>query len=269
MRVRTIITTARARRVGHPQFHSTEEAVSHFDRIVFDEASHSYTLDGQRLASVTSTIKRLQRPFDADKWAPIKARERGITEEAIRAEWAASAAASVAKGTRVHAHIEAVLRGREQPADADPFVALNTQLAETRAFDDFWAGLRPLVEVNQTEWVIGEPELAIAGTLDALLYSPSTGQFHIWDWKTNKKFATSNRFDKLLSPFSDYPDCELTRYSLQVSLYLLLLRRNTTLPLGPAYILHLAPEGTATVHKALDLSDRLEGWLLSGGHNGG
>lgn len=132
------------------------------------------------------------------------------------------------------------------------------------AFETIWAKSRDSLqlEVCQVEWVIGDVKLKIAGTADTLLYSQKTGQYHLWDWKTGSKFTDKNRFQALLHPFNDLDECELNTYSLQLSLYRLILARNTELELGDSYLVYLNPMGDYVLYKALNLSERLEQWLL-------
>lgn len=106
--------------------------------------------------------------------------------------------------------------------------------------------------------------MGIAGTVDALLLSNDGHRLsHVWDWKTGKEFKTENRFQNLLPPFEDLPDSDLSAYSLQLSLYRLIIERNTSLEVGDCYIAHLDPVGGYHIHKALDLRERVESWLRS------
>ncbi len=180
------------------------------------------------------------------------------------AEWEDKKVAGLQRGELVHAYIERVLRSQELPAaPQDPFLAGNeVLLPEMEAFDAWWANHRSHVILLATEWIIGDRELGIAGTLDSLVYSSRTRRHHILDWKTNSRFGTSSRWQKLLEPFADLDDCELSCYSLQLSLYRLILER--TLPeltLGDSYLIHLSRDGRPTAHRALDLRHRALEWL--------
>lgn len=232
-----------------------------FSQIQFDPQYHSYTLNGQRLKSATSLINKLKPKFDADYWAERKAAERGVTPQEIKNEWAQKRDASVQKGELVHRYIEKLLKGQLM---ADPFLSLNTRLPEMTAFEAFWNNLNEIEEisVSQIEWIIGDVNLKIAGRPDALLYVASTDQYHIWDWKTNSKFQESNNFGQLAAPFADLDDCEMAVYSLQSSLYRLIVERNTSLPVGDSYIVHLQVSGHYQIYKAWDLRGRLLDWLV-------
>jgi ATP-dependent exoDNAse (exonuclease V) beta subunit len=231
-------------------------ALPDFSHITKDEATHTYTThEGQVLRNVTALIQSLQIPFDAPYHAGRKAAERGTTAAVILAEWEQNRTTAKARGTWFHTHIQHRLT--DQP------IADETLLPEMIAFDHWWedtragtAGLSPI----RSEWVIGDVALGIAGTLDALLVD-AHGHLVLYDWKTGKRFNTYNRFDSLRAPFSDLPDCELYRYSMQLSLYRLILRRAGVSPVTGTYILHFGPNGGYQRYTALDFTDRLEAWL--------
>lgn len=232
-----------------------------FNDIQFTPEYHTYRLKGRRLTAVTQFTAQFTPEFDRDYWSAKKAEERGIPQAEILAEWAAKGQASREKGTAIHEHIAAVLNDTEWPLQPDPFLALNESdfPPECGAFNLLWgARLSALAQVYRTEWVIGDEEMGLAGTVDTVLAYPKTGLYHVFDWKSNERFTTHNAWGKkLLPPFGDLDDCDLTKYSLQVSTYKLILRRNTGLTLGDSYIVHLTPTNYK-IHQALDLGDRLE-----------
>jgi hypothetical protein len=229
-----------------------------FSSIVFDQKHHTYTLDGKRLASVTGLVSKLKNPFDSAYWAQRKADERGVAVQVILDEWDAKGKASIERGHKVHEYIAKVLLGQDQ---ADPFLALNGKLPEMQAFDGLWKQIGGLTRPVEVEWVVGDGELGVAGTVDTLFYSDMTGQHHVWDWKTGDKFKANNPFQRLLPPFDDLDECEVNTYSVQTSLYRLIVERNLGLAVGESYIVHLAGNGEYHLHKALDLRERVEKWL--------
>lgn len=231
-----------------------------FSHIIKDEAAHTYTtVDGQSLRNVTAIIKQLEEPFDADHWAPIKAAENGITEAEQRAAWEDSRKSAMAKGIKFHNQIQTLLEAKDlAPAE---------YLPETYGFLKWWTNhqqpphaLQPL----QSEWVIGDPALGIAGTLDVLFINLQ-GDLLLYDWKSGKKFLTYSRYS-LLFPFEDVPKSELHCYSLQVSLYRLILRRAGLPQVRTGKIVHFTADGNFQVYNALDYADRLEAWLTKQPH---
>lgn len=224
-----------------------------FSHIIKDEASHTYTTaDGQSLRNVTAIIKTLEEPFDADYWAEVKAAERFTTKAEILAEWEQSQKTATQRGLLFHDFADQTLQGE----------TLAATTLEMSAFRDWWkaqdtTGLRLL----QSEWVIGDTALGIAGTLDAL-FIDANNDLILYDWKTGKKFFTHSRY-YLLDPFSDLNNSELCRYSLQLSLYRLLLRRAGMPHIRAARIIHFRADGTSQQYTAYDFTDRLEAWLTN------
>lgn len=227
-----------------------------FKQIKLNEDLHRYYLNGRELTGVNAKIRTLEKPFDAQAIAEKTARKQGKTVEQVFAEWEAAKLL----GINTHKHIQEMLLGKNGKP-TDPFLSLNTKPAEFTAFDVFWAQLSQMVsyEKKHVEWIIGDDELGLAGNLDTMFFSPTTGQYHIWDWKTGK-FTLDNQFACLFHPFNDLDASKLNIYSLQVSAYRLMVERNTGLILGDSYLVHLSSLGH-TVYPAIDYRGRLLAWL--------
>lgn len=227
--------------------------------ILFDPDSHTYSLDGQPLTSVTTVIKEVVPVFDKDAVSKKCAEKDGVTQEEILERWAESSLSALAKGSATHAYIEDLVQGR-----ADPVVECINDLAEIRAFKKGWGRLESEfgAKIVKQEMMIGDAELGIAGTVDAIvLFRQPEQYFSIFDWKTGKKFESSNRFRKLLPPFDDLDDCHLNIYSLQTSLYRLMLERQGK-TLRDSYLMHLRADGEPMGYRARDFRLRALNWLL-------
>ena len=222
-------------------------------RLAFDAATHTYTLDGRRLASVGEVVKRFKPPFDADYWADYKARQRGVSAEVVKAEWAAKRDASCESGTALHEHVRVVVTGGKSRLATSQAVAFNA----------WWRGARKNLEAVAVETPVWSKALGIAGTPDLIARSRKTGKLHVLDWKTNGEFTTENKYgDRLLPPFDDLPACCLTEYSMQVSLYRVLAEQRHGEAFGDGYVLHVGEK--ATPHRALALVGRLLAALNGG-----
>lgn len=234
-----------------------------FSQIKFDADKHRYFLGDKELRSVTNYIKDYQKPFDRDRIAAKTAAKENRSVAEVLAEWAATGEQARTLGTTVHSHIEKTLRGETNgQLTLDPFLSLNTRLPEIIAFDAFWSQLAPKVSYSKEhiEWVIGDTDLRLAGTVDTMLFSLETKKYHIWDWKTGK-FDLDNKWENLLTPFDYLSAAKFNIYSLQVSLYRLIIERNTGLDLGDSYIVHLSAANGYQVHRAIDLRERLLDWM--------
>lgn len=215
-------------------------------RLQFDPESHTYTLDGNRkLTSVTTVIETYFPSFNPDD-AIRKMKRKGThplaskPPEEIKQIWEEKKLNSQAAGTRMHAAIEAHLKG-EPVSDHDEVLRFVDAIHPSQ-----------LGNVVTTEWAIYDEEWGIAGTLDALFRKGDW--FLLADWKRSK-IKNANRWESALNPISHLQSCNYEKYSLQLSLYRLILERKYQMPMGPFHptIVQLHPEAD---FKAIPAADR-------------
>jgi len=183
----------------------------------FDEPSHTYTYDGRKLVSVTQFLGRFFEVFDAPRVARRvvtnpNSKYHGRDPDELVAEWEANGRQAREKGTLLHHNIQQQLVDGEVRGERSD---------ELRHFETFIAGKdwRPLMVEQQACC----PEVGIAGTVDAVFEDPR-GAVVICDWKRAKKMKYDNRWQKAKPPIQHLDDCDLSKYSLQLSLYRHLLR---------------------------------------------
>lgn len=222
---------------------------TNFNEIKFNPAYHTYTLNGQRLRNVTSLVNKYKPPFDRDYWAAKKAQEQGITAAEIIKQWEDKGQASRNLGTRVHEYIESFLS--DDAPEYDPILALNEPTPEIDIFGKFWNTASHSLSPYRLEWRVGDSDLNLAGTIDCVMYSSQTEQYHLFDWKTGSLDTKSDYGNKMLEPLSFMDDCKLNHYSLQLSAYRLIVERNSDINLGRSYMVHLEPHKW-TIHLARD-----------------
>ena len=186
--------------------------------IQFDEAIHTYTVNGRVLKSVTTLVGECFDQFDADYWAAKTAPSMGMTPEEVKALWERKGEEARNLGTMMHAKIERHYLGLPNSTD-DTY----------RLFERFteYYHLTPY----RTEWTIYDEDSGIAGTLDLL--NLHQGIFTIFDWKRSNKIMvcgspeTNNRWGKCaFSPISHIPDTAYWHYALQLSIYRYILEKN-------------------------------------------
>ncbi len=239
--------------VTQPSFFLTP-TVHIFDRIKFDEQYHNYNLDGHRLKSITSLVSQEFVPeFDRLGIATKKSKEGGIPVEEILARWDVNGQSARAKGTSVHKTINNFF-------STGDWSELTQSIPEVLAFKRWMEHNRNL-KPHKFEWIVGDVSWSLGGTIDVVFEDLDDGKFFIVDWKTNKEFKVSNIYENLKLPFNDYENCDLTKGSLQVNLYHLILSNNTDLPLKSGKIVHLSEGGTPVNYHIIDYQDRLRGWL--------
>ncbi len=239
-----------------------------FDKIVFDPKSHTYKCGQKLLMPVTSTIKWVTPEFNSDEVVASKMAETGRSREDILAEWDAKRDFGLDRGTRVHTYIENVIDDNE----LDVFLAVNDHIHEMKQFDKAWMKMKNELGIKlfKKEWTIGDEELGIAGRCDAVFEIDKDGKSTkaLFDWKTGKFMLRKYARESMLPPFNDLPACEEVKYSLQLSLYKLLIERNTDIKISGGYILHLPDGFDYQLFNTLDLSERAEKWLLDMNANG-
>lgn len=260
-----------------------------FSDIRFSAPDHSYihAPTSTPLISATTILKSIKPEFDRDTIAARTAAKRGVSTESILAEWEQSSSRALANGSAVHAYAEDIVAG----LDPSPVVELgNDHLPEVVGFKSAWVKMRQQfnAKVVRTETIVGDLSFGIAGTVDCLARltfdRPGDGHrgfertttLHVFDWKTGKRFNSQNNFgEKLLPPFDDLDNCELSIYSLQTSIYRLILERNpndllcggvdggdyTDLPFGDSFLVYLPPDGGYYFYRGIDYRERVAEWL--------
>lgn len=177
----------------------------------FDEASHTYTVNGEEYISVTTLVDKCFEQFDADYWAKKKAPSLGMTPQAVKEMWQRKGDEAAALGSKLHNMIERYYLGL--PNESDPAYSLFKQFAGHHVLTPY-----------RTEWAIFDEDHKVAGTLDFLNYE--NGVFSIYDWKRSNKVIAGGRPEKIsrygkraLRPISHIPDTTYWHYALQVSIY--------------------------------------------------
>ena len=79
-----------------------------FPDVIFHNEAHKYfrISTGQELTSVTTWIRQYQPEFKEDYWLSVKAAERGITKEELKAEWLQIGLQAREQGSLLHSWIE-------------------------------------------------------------------------------------------------------------------------------------------------------------------
>jgi len=223
----------------------------------FDPKYHRYTYRNNQYTSVTTFLKNFYKPFEQDFWSKKKAEEKGVTQELILKDWKDKNDRANFVGHSTHTWIENYYNQIPQwiPDDLDIVDRINK-------FNIIYAKhLHKLIPVK-FELRIFSKKYPLAGTIDSIfLYKE---KLFIVDWKTNGKFTddNNNRFQKLLNPFQNYWENHLNEYSIQVSLYSLILEE-WGYDIKGAYLVHIGPTQDAIIHKAVDLKEELRNYLPS------
>lgn len=245
------------------------ELFSTFNNIKFDDSTHSYYLNGRKLTSVTTLIHKYTSYFNEDHWAPIKAQEYGITTDMVKYAWTILNELSTFKGSALHNFIESYYFNKlyEYPKNLiidnfgyDP-IFNDYELIKKQFINFYNDSFGRLISIRP-EFIVYDEEYQLSGMVDMLFFNKKSNTFEIWDWKTNKKLAKENRFQKMSGIFSDLDDCEFNTYSIQLNTYKYIIEKNTKIKLGDSYIVwYFSGNNNYNILKIPDLQPRIKEML--------
>lgn len=253
-----------------------------FEDLEFYEEGHRYVLNGQTLPSVSGVAHRfIKEPFD-EQWQAMRyALKNGQTPEYWIQQWRQNSFRATRLGTKTHAYGESLgyLRAgmpericpsiRAQYMPEYGFLApihpkeeavlkfmnempssMHLVLNEAQVY----SGKNPCEEQNLKE--------RLAGTFDMLYYNDgSDGQpegFIILDYKTNANLTSeyNRKYGKMLrEPFNCMTEEDLSLYTIQLSLYALMLE-DIGIPIISRRIVWLK-EGEYQIVPVEDVSEKL------------
>lgn len=222
----------------------------------FEPIEHKYTLNGEPYISVTQFLSRFHTKFDELYWAKIKAEQAGISVDEMLSRWKLLNSRANIIGTATHEYIENYYNKKFQeiPTDLDIVDRINK-------FNIIYASRLHKLKPIKFEQRVYSEKWKISGTMDALF--ELNGNL-IGDWKTNKEFTTDDdykgRYNKLLYPFEEYYQNHLNEYSIQTSMYKLILKE-VGIDIKSAFLVHIGPNTEAKIHKTHDFSGILEKYL--------
>jgi ATP-dependent exoDNAse (exonuclease V) beta subunit len=224
----------------------------------FDPKLHEYTYNNIPYISVTQFNEKFVKKFDSDYYSKRKADQTGVPQSFILDDWKKTADISTELGTEVHEWIEYYYKQVWKPLPRNLEV-----INRINKFNKIYAEQLYKLEPLQFETKIFSKKWKIAGTIDALfLYR---GKIFIFDWKTNKELTNDKHikgtYEKMLAPFQGYWANHINEYSIQLSLYSLILEE-WGFNVDGAYLVHIGPnDEPAKVHKIVDMREQLKSFL--------
>lgn len=233
---------------------------------LFDAATHTYTIDGAVAPRSVTALVKTQFPFNAHviiaanyaKWKESHKYAEFCTGTdadgmaAIAAHWTTKGERAAALGTALHEWAESWINLKRRWAAPNVPPKLPEQPRETAQVVDFtgFAETVGLAGIPSSAyaaelivwWKAAEGRVALAGTIDALFRDAHNG-YYIVDWKRTAQPITGAR---------------LKQYSLQLSIYALLLKQSRHIDVGAnLYLVRLSPDNPAyELTKCTDL----RGW---------
>uniref|UniRef100_A0A6C0DZX2 AAA+ ATPase domain-containing protein n=1 Tax=viral metagenome TaxID=1070528 RepID=A0A6C0DZX2_9ZZZZ len=194
------------------------------DRIKFQDIGHKYWIDGNDndLISCTTFIKKFFKEFDFDsiikniikseKYNDPTYKYHNMSYEDIKKEWDKNSNESTDLGTKLHLSIEHFYNE----------IKVENKSIEYNYFLKFYEDHKHL-EIYRTEWLIFSDILRISGSIDGVFINHD-GSLSLCDWKRSKEIDYKGYNDKkALYPIEHLPDCNYSKYSLQLNLYRMIL----------------------------------------------
>lgn len=216
-----------------------------FSDLDFNEASHTYSVKGRILPSVSSLLKKYSEPFDADKISFFVAKKRGISQQEVLDEWEEKRKLAIAQGNSAHKFGE----------NYKPGISIANS-AQQRAIVRFWDRIPDNIEPVGFELKMYSKKYNFAGTADLVLVNNDTGKLIICDYKTNKDLFKNYKGQKLLEPFGFLLDNPFNKYQIQLSFYQLLLEE-AGFKVEARRVIWLKPNGTFKIYDAEDYTKLL------------
>jgi len=254
-------------------FDTLIELENAFSNIVFLEKNHTYKIDAKLAKmSVSGLIKKYEKPFDAQKIAKTVAERDGFSVEQILEQWDFTRDYSCHKGSEFHKFVENFLVRKQISIDENAikmFFNHNKNFFTNNSIENYKKELKKLIKnflnfydwwkqehiLVKSEFVIGDKETEICGTVDNLSYNTKTKELVMFDYKTNKEIKRKNDYkEKMLGCLSDYDKCEFVKYSLQLNLYSTIIEKITKMPIPTSYIVWMNGENYELI-KCLDMKN--------------
>lgn len=237
--------------------------LEHFNdpTFTFEPIEHKYTLNGKPLTSATTYINNFIKKFDEDYWSKKKADEAGVDQSEILEKWKNKRDRACDIGSMTHDYIENFYEKNITDVPND-----NDVILRVKKFHQIYDSKLKTLESIASELRIFSRIWPICGTLDKLyLYE---GQILVGDWKTSETVKTDKDFcfNYMLYPFNKYKENEINKFSVQVSLYQLILEE-AGIYSEHGFVVHLPPgEDEPVLYKLKSFKEELRGYLNKQSH---
>lgn len=232
-----------------------------FNDVTYFDEPHKYYLNGRELVSVTTILHKYQEDFDEEYWSIKKSEEYNLPASIIKRAWKFINEKGTYKGSIIHDYAENMFLNKvfKYPKNDiihkfgfDP-IKYEYDITKKHV-DKFYADSRDKLIPIRTEFVIYDSDSLIGGMVDMLFYNVKAKEFQIWDWKTNKDFTYSGNGRKLNGCLFTLDDCDIEIYSLQLSLYKVIIEKYTGIKLGKSYLVWFSHNNPS--YKIIEIKDR-------------
>lgn len=217
-----------------------------FTGLFFEEESHTYTLNGEVLPSVSSLIKKHETFVDFKAISKAVAIRDNKSQSQVIEEWDKIKNDACALGTATHNYAE-FYDGTQEP-----------QNILQEAARKFFNTLPTHFEILCKELRMFSKEFKYAGTADLILLDKRNNNLWITDFKTNKDLWKS--YQMLQPPFENLEQNNFNKYQFQLSYYQIMLEQSGYKVESRA-IIWLQRNGEFSIHQTKDYTKELKNFL--------
>lgn len=217
--------------------------LSSFNNIKYIDSTHEYFYNKVKQCSVTTFIGKYKPHFDTEKEAAKYAAKHNLKYEDVVDSWNYVREYASLKGKTFHSYVENWYNNRIFEYDAKELSekfgdSININIEKMIVlFSKFYSDSKETLVPIKSEFIVGDEEFGICGTIDQLFYNKKYNEFQLFDWKTNKNIDFENSYgNKFLPPVNHLDVCEFNTYSLQLSIYKYIIEKNTNIKIGNTYI---------------------------------
>lgn len=208
--------------------------------IIFDADTHTYTntVSNEKYISVTTLLGKYKQPFDTEKHSLRVSQREGVSQQIVLDAWSADTKKATDKGTRIHKLMEDFILNKKV---IDKLEFLYT------SYNEAVAATVGIYDNVVSESLLFNHDYKVAGTAD-LIFQKKAG-FVVGDFKTNKQFKFTSKYNVFLNPpVQHLAECEFNVYALQLSLYAYMYEKMTNTKCLGLFILFLEDREWVPIH---------------------
>ena len=193
--------------------------------------------------SVSKIVEVMHAPFDKEGVAnktfskyfnDPNSKYYHMSVQEIIDSWNAKAELGRNNGKILDTYIGMILENHESKDILEKYKTSLSEIVATNKcniFDKFYKeNVENKLEYVTREQILHDETTGVVGRFDALFLKndanfPGVQNLLLIDWKNTEKIETSNLYNKLKGPLYKYDDCELNRYTIQLYIYVYILRK--------------------------------------------
>ena len=192
--------------------------------------------------SVSKIVEAMHVPFDKEGVAnktfskyfnDPNSKYYHMSVQEIISSWNAKAELGRNNGKALDNYIGMILENNESEEILEKYKASLKEIAASKCnvFDKFYnENIANKLEYVAREQILHDETKGVVGRFDAMFLkndvrTPGVQNLLLIDWKNTEKIETSNSYSKLKGPLYKYDDCELNRYTIQLYIYVYILRK--------------------------------------------